>query len=483
MSRTGVPLVEPILPPSRRGRWWVAGLLAVAALTRVGLVLAIMSRYHPQTDALQFDTLATSLAHGHGFGQATLPPMIGPTALRAPLYPLLLAATYLVFGVHSYTAALMVNAVLGIAVVALVGVVGTQLLGRRAGGTAMGLAAAYPAMLLTGSSLQLEPLLTALCLAALAAALQHRRAPCGLLWPLVAGACTGLGVLTREQAFFFLPVIAWLLWTADRPRPTWRDTVGRRSAATAAVVAVLVVLPWTIRNEVQLHAFVPVTTSAGFGLVGTYNETSEAHRARWIPPYNDPRAAQVLLALKDPTEVRVDAAMRRLSLQIVRESPTYPVRVAFWNFVRGFDLDGGAYTRLIAPYLPYPPNLLGPAIWSGWLLLALAALGAATLRIRGALRSVWAIPAGLTAFMIVFLPFSIRYRALLEPFTLFLAAAAVLAVYEGWGGSGSGPEDAEAPAPALAPAPRRTRQLVAADRDPQRGPAVVAGPVRPSRPR
>jgi hypothetical protein len=424
--------VTPVLPTSKRGWWVVAAIIGVALVGRLVLVAAIQGDYEPKTDALSFDLLATSIAQGDGFGQAQQPPMIGPTALRAPLYPLFLGAIYVVFGEHSYAAALAANAVLGVGVVALVGLVASQLLGRRIGAVAMALAAVHPAMYLTGSSLQLEPLLTLLCLGGLAAALQHRRAPRGILWPVVAGACIGIGMLAREQAFFFLPIVAWLVWTADRPRPSFRDRAGVRSVLVTGVAAVLVVIPWTIRNAQQLDAFVPVTTSSGFGLVGTYNETSLGNRAQWIPPYNDPRSVEVLLAIENPTEVRVDSELRSLSIEIVKENPTYPFKVAFWNTVRGFDLDGGDYTRLISPFLPYPQRLLDPAVYAGWLLLLAAVAGAFTVRARAVPRAVWVLPILLTGFMAVFLPFSIRYRSLLEPFSLFLAASLLVSAHDWW---------------------------------------------------
>lgn len=461
---------EPVLPTTRRGWQAVVGLLVLAAVARFGLVGIIRGDYLPQTDALQFDQLATQIAHGHGFTlDPPQPGLIGPSALRAPGYPALLAAVYVVAGDHSWTAALLVNALLGVAGVAIVGLLTSQLLGRRAGLLALAIAAIYPPVLLTGSSLQLEPAIVVLCFGGLAAALQHRRAPRGLLWPIVAGVCLGLGVLTREQAAFFLPVVAWLLWTADgRSWPSWKDKANLRAAVVVVAVAVLSVAPWTIRNYVQLDSFVPVTTSAGFGLVGTYNETSLANRGRWLPPYNDPRSADVLVGLDDPTEVRVDAAFRDLTLDVIKEHPTAPVEVAFWNTLRGFDLDGGAYTRLIAPYLPYPTWLLDPAVGAGLGMLALAAFGTRTRRVRTVPLAIWIIPITLLGFMVVFLPFSIRYRSLIEPFTILLASAALLAGIDRWGPAAW----RESPSGG----PRRTRPLVA-------GPTVDLPHVPPARDR
>jgi peptidoglycan/LPS O-acetylase OafA/YrhL len=462
------PYDDPVLPTSARGRWLVGGVLAAALVLRLLVVWHERSAYFPQTDALQFDQLATSLARHHNFGPSLQPPMIGPSALRAPLYPLALGATYVVFGVHAFTAGLALNAVLGVVVVALSGLVASQLLGRRAGLAALVVAAFHPAMILTGTSLQLEPLLASLCLAALAAALQHRRAPGGLRWPLVAGVSLGLGVLTREQAFFFLLPVAWLVWTAGGHRPSWRDRSTLTGPILVIVAACLVVLPWTIRNAVQLHAFVPVTTSSGFGLVGTYNETSadsDTNPSMWLPPYNDPAASTVLLELRDPTEVRADAALRSAVVDFVRAHPAYPFRAAAWNIVRGLDLDGGDYTHLLAPYLPYPAWLLDPAIGAGWAVLLLAAIGATTRRARAVPWAVWAIPVTLFVFTIFFLPFSIRYRALMEPFLLLLVACTVVTAFDRVR-AGFHPPEVTGTAPAPAPASTRSRPLVA---DPEAG--------------
>ncbi|MGH9137821.1 MAG: hypothetical protein ACRD0G_12350, partial [Acidimicrobiales bacterium] len=92
-----------ILPAGRRGRWLVVAVLGLALLLRIGVVLENRAEYEPRTDALQFDHLATSISNGDGFGPSPQPPAEGPTALRAPLYPAVLGAVYVVFGERSWT--------------------------------------------------------------------------------------------------------------------------------------------------------------------------------------------------------------------------------------------------------------------------------------------------------------------------------------------------------------------------------------------
>jgi hypothetical protein len=72
----------------------------------------------------------------------------------------------------------------------------------------------------------------------------------GLLW--------GLAILTRETVLYFLPLAA--LWLA------WGRAGGARRAAVLLATAVLVVLPWTLRNWIVFEAFVPVSTSGALNL-------------------------------------------------------------------------------------------------------------------------------------------------------------------------------------------------------------------------
>jgi hypothetical protein len=253
------------------------------------------------------------------------------------------------------------------------------------------------------------------------------------LWPIVAAVLIGLTALTREIGFILILPIAWLVWTSSREgvRRFSRSQVGAPLVVVA--VSLAVIAPWTIRNAVRVHAFDPVTTSSGFGLAGTYNETSVHNKknpAEWIPPYNDPADAKILTDMRDPTEVKVDRALRKASIDVVRAHPLYPVRVAFWNTERMFDLDRGHYSLLIGQYLPYPHSLTRLAVYSSYIILLLAIIGAFKRDARRAPLAVWTIPVLAYVFIVVFLPASIRYRASIEPFFILLASLALAPVID-----------------------------------------------------
>ena len=76
---------------SRANRKFLLGIIVIAVILRVGTI----ALFHPPliSDDRDYDAIARSLAQGDGF---TLDG--NPTAYRLPGYPLLLAATYAVFG-------------------------------------------------------------------------------------------------------------------------------------------------------------------------------------------------------------------------------------------------------------------------------------------------------------------------------------------------------------------------------------------------
>ncbi len=419
---------EPLLPRTRKGRWIVVAILLLALAVRLGAVVATEGWYEPRTDATDFDAIATSIANGDGYGRARLPPATGDSALRAPLYPVSLAAVYLVSGDNNWTAGRVANAFIGVALVALIGLIAAQIFSRRRlAAVAMAIAAIYPPLILVGTGLQLEPLLVTLCLATVAAALQHRRAPRGLTWPIVAGVLFGLAVLTRELGFLIVPSVLWLLWIG---RPRWS-----RKALVAPLVFLfagfLVVLPWVVRNTLTFEQFVPISTGSGYGLAGTFNETAMENGSApglWIEPVQDPQMLAALTERRRYTEVQMDEDLRTEVLEVLRDHPIYPLKAAVWGTQRLFDWDGGDYSLdVISTYVPYSRALTRLAIYSGYIGFALALVGAFFKAARRVHFAVWLIPILMYGFIVLTLPASIRYRASIEPYFVLLASLPVTA--------------------------------------------------------
>jgi 4-amino-4-deoxy-L-arabinose transferase-like glycosyltransferase len=186
-----------------------------------------------------------------------------PTALHPPLWPAVLAVlsvfTAPTSGVGQLGgAALALHRILGCLVGALV-VVLVGLLGRRVGGPRVGLLAAalaafYPRFVMLDTSLSNETLFAAVVGVLLLAAYRfvdrpRRAGAVGL------GVLVGLSALTREEGLLFVPVLLIpLAWRVGRP--TRRGLLALTLLGTLVVVA-----PWTVRNYIAFHEFVPVANS------------------------------------------------------------------------------------------------------------------------------------------------------------------------------------------------------------------------------
>jgi 4-amino-4-deoxy-L-arabinose transferase-like glycosyltransferase len=425
MNDHGVPDGwDRVLPATARGRWAVVCVLGVALVLRLGVVATIRDTYVPVNDAQQFDTMATSLAHGDGFGNTELPGAKGPTAFRGPVYPVVLSSLYVVVGGHRWTWGLVQNALIGTAVVAMIGVLGSQVFGRRAGVAAMIAAALHPTLILFGSSLQLEPLLVFLELATLAAAFQHRRRPERIRYALVAGVLLGCVVLTREIGLWLVPPVALLLWGA----PSRWSVRALRAPALALAVAVAVVAPWTIRNAMRFGEFVPVSTSSGAALAGTYNGTAFANKDNpglWIPPWFDPQLADRMRAVPGRDEAYMDRLFRSGAVEFAREHPGYVPKIMVWNTVRLFDLAGPRDALFIRQFIPYPERLTRLSVYASYIVYVVAAVGATRRLARRAPMALWIFPF-LVWLNLALLAGNIRYRASIEPFLLLLVGVAVM---------------------------------------------------------
>lgn len=174
-----------------------------------------------------------------------------------PLYPYFIAVPYDLFG--TLTAVKWAQALLGTLLVPAVGRIGARLFGAPAGLAAAALVAFYPDLVWFSAHFWSETLFMVLLwwslerlLAADAAGSLRVTIAAALLW--------GLSILTRETLLYATPLAGlWLALRAPAPR-------GARRGAVFVLVSLLTVAPWTYRNWLAFHAFVPVSTAGGLNL-------------------------------------------------------------------------------------------------------------------------------------------------------------------------------------------------------------------------
>ncbi|MEX2292554.1 MAG: hypothetical protein WD691_02100 [Acidimicrobiales bacterium] len=213
-------------------------------------------------DQYSYYHYGSEIARGRGYvGYVT-----GTATAYYPIgYPALLGILYFVV-LHSpvpdnlMLATALFHAVMGAASVALVFVVGRALAGVRVGLLAAGLLAMFPNIIYQVSSVQLETTFIFLTLVTLAIIVTHDwSAGPPRAWRLVAfGSAMGAGVLVRP---FLAVLLIGLAAGLTSLRIGWRRVVLGVVIPIGIVIAMSI--PWTIRNAVHLHAFIPSSTNMG----------------------------------------------------------------------------------------------------------------------------------------------------------------------------------------------------------------------------
>ncbi len=402
---------------SKRFLWAAGGLLALALIVRVGYVLHTHN-YKAVLDAGSYDLLAKGLAQGHGW-------VLGASAYRPPGLPFFLAGVYLIIGVpHGvWTEARIVLALLSTVTVGLIGLMALQVAGRRVALIAMAIAAVYVPLVLVGTSLMTETLFVPLVLAATCCALQARGAAHRYRWVAASGVLAGLASLTRGNGLIVGVALAVIVWTV-RPRWSWRA-----AAAPALLLAVMVltVSPWTIRNAIAQHAFVPVTTEIGTTLSGTYNDAAAKHHFIWvIGGYHNYHAIKNNFRISEATR---NARLVRAVLHYLGQHPTYVFQATFWNTVRLLDLQGSfVWRRSARTDTDATAFFADLGVYCFWVVGLLAIGGLFTRAVRRVPLSLWSVPFLIWLSEAPITTGTPRFRAALDPFFILLAAFAVAAV-------------------------------------------------------
>jgi 4-amino-4-deoxy-L-arabinose transferase-like glycosyltransferase len=411
----------------------LASAILVAGLAvRVGFVEH--TRFTAVNDAGTYNRLASNIAQtgdydtggggpGTGAGGSR-----GPTAYFPPGFPYFLAVADLVDGhAAGHRAALhgerIEQALAGTAAVGLLGLVALELLGPAAALVAMALAAGYPVLIEQTGTLVAENLLVVLELAAVWTALRARRSDGRAMyrWIAATGALTGLATLTHQNAILLVLPLGAAMWSAG---------TRARSVALLVVTTLLAIAPWTIRNAVELHRFVPISDETGITLVGTYNRYSAAEREipyKWRFFWKIPSDAHLVKTAGHYTEPQLDARLRSQALDYVTSHPGAPLSAGWHNLVRMLELEGAPAWHASAEAVGLHTDVAQTGVIAFWVMAALAVAGAFTRRARWVPGWIWAIPVLLALSVVLVNVETPRFREPIEPFLVLLAACAVTA--------------------------------------------------------
>jgi len=237
-----------------RALWWT--LLVAGLLLRLWFVAHPMP-HDDDTDV--YADLGQNLFH-HGIYGTTDDGVIGPSLIRLPGYPIFLAAVFAVFGTGNFTAVLLVQAAIDLLGCWLIAGFVREQVSARAGMVAFALAAlcpftaSYASTALTESlsifAVSLALWSTGRILHAQSEGRSDRRAIA------CAAAAASLAMLLRpDGALVTAAVVFAVLWYA------WRSHAlrsGVRTALTCALLAIVPLVPWTIRNWHTFHVIQPL---------------------------------------------------------------------------------------------------------------------------------------------------------------------------------------------------------------------------------
>ncbi|MHB1834081.1 MAG: glycosyltransferase family 39 protein [Solirubrobacteraceae bacterium] len=360
----------------------------------------------------------------------------GPTAYFPPAFPYLLAVADLIDG-HQAGGPTAVGperiemAALGTASVGLIGLVALEAFGEGPALAALALAAVYPVFVELSGTLVAENLAVALELAAAWAALRSRRAQGRRIWAWLAaaGLLTGLCALAHENAALYVLPIAAAGWAAARARGL---RAGRALAAPAvvAICTALAIAPWTVRNLIVMHSFIPISDEAGITLLGTYNAQSAANPHvpyKWRLFIKIPRLHSLRVKAHHETEPQLSGTLQTEALNYIGAHPLAPLEVFADNTLRMFELEGTYAWQASAHAIGLRLAVARIGVYGFWILCLLAIAGLFTRAARAAPRWLWAMP---ILYWISIAPINVetpRFREPIDPFFVLLAACAVSA--------------------------------------------------------
>lgn len=387
-------------------------LLRVGVASRAGLNVPPP----PGSDQLEYDRYAWNLAQGLGY-RGPSPDVADPnhlTAYRTPGVPLVWATLYSVFG-HRYDVIRVFHCALGALVIPLLFALARRCFNERIAWMAAGVWTVFPTSLLYSGELLSEPLLTVLFTCATYETVMFgfdrrwaRAIRSGLLW--------GFVVLVHPSKVFMLPLLAvWGIWQF------WSDRPSIIRALAVPAIAGLTLVPWTVRNYVVFHEFIPLSTGGQSVLLQSNNSIVVEDPKYFGYSIWDTQIPEYRAALQAPNnEIQRDRLAGRFALEWLKDHPQHWWFLAQAKFRRG-------WSPFLQPHTPWVYRIGMLLSWGPVLVLFAIAFFPTLVAFVRSRHPGWVMHLGILEFtmvIVIFFGFS-RYRYSIEPLCIILAAVSV----------------------------------------------------------
>lgn len=368
--------------------------------------------------------IAYSLATGKGFA-SPFQRDSGLTAWLTPIYPLLVAGIFKVFGVYTRTSffvAIFLNIVFSSATCVPIFYAGKRVAGLGVAVGATWLWALFPNAILIPIDWIWDTSLAALLAAIILwATVELPERGKWRDW-IVYGALWGLTLMTNPALLSVFPVLlGWLLY---RTRSEGHFRLAK--PAMAAMVAVICCVPWTVRNFLVFHRFIPFRSNLSYELYIGNNENYDEIRRGMAPVITQDREMLRYLRMG---EIAFMDEERRKALRFIESHPRMEMKLWRWRFV-------DFWIGVADPWRTFMTTdawLIRGILLGNFMSSAGALQGMVALFWR---RNTYAVP--LAAFPVIF-PLlyyvthtSLRYRHPIDPMVLLLTAIAAGAIWN-WG--------------------------------------------------
>ncbi len=319
-------------------RSWLAsdlGLFLIALVIRLGISV-LYAPDHVELAGLELGSLSDNILAGRGFTWDFYGTDVPRTSFFPPFYPAFLALLKAAFGHDSWVPAMQVIQAIPSAATAVLARRIATVLFDRGESSATGVSPSPRVLALAaGYAVAFWPPLAVYSSAAYSTTFEVFAATWAVWLLLRAGRSRRLSDAVRAGAVYgivgtmlpaFLGTLLFVPVALRMMRVPWRRAVWMSGAVL--IVALVVLLPWTVRNARIHHRFIPVATNIGFNFLG--GQIPQGGLMQNLLCYDDEVRWRLIdrQALETMNEADFDRMLFAKGLQLMRENPGFTARRA-----------------------------------------------------------------------------------------------------------------------------------------------------------